>query len=273
MTTFTSGQTVYTENGQECIYVANSLGDHIIRQVFDYENHEPHYGKPIVVTTVFNEPPVPRLNAQVVELEEKLATKRKELTDLNRQLLDINRDQKERMDRLKQHESLKRLDDFLAGKITHMVVCNWGSVMVKPLIQALQREDCDRDLKLLTLYGRTNGDLQWRINFWSDGSGSSTEAYPFTNEEEAMAFAKEYVAEKLADCIDGKFGQNGAGFPVGLPEWSKNAQSYGIHVPESASAMLRDYRTKNLQKAVEDAKKKLASAEADLSAIVEQSNG
>lgn len=275
MSTLTKGQTVYTENGQECIYVSESDGEHIVRPIYDHRDSEPTIGKPFTTGNVFNEAPVARLDARVAELEARLVSQRNELAEINREITEANRDQKDRMARLKQHRALQRLDDYLAGKITHFVVVTYFGVSIVPAINALQsnNERYDREMKLLTLYGCSNGDLQFRINYYSDGSGSSTEAYPFTSKEEAQAFAKDLVAKKLAECIAAKHGKNGAGIPVGLPEWSKVAASYGIHVPEEVTKLLLDYSTKNAEAVVAKAKDDLVAAEAKLAALSELCHG
>jgi len=276
MSKFTNGQTVYTEHGQECIYVAESGGLHIVRDVYETQSGNKVFGDLFSKQTVFSEPPVPIIHRQIAELEAILTAKSKELSSINGQIHELNREQKDRMARLKQHEALKNLDDFLAGKITHMVVVLFGSVTVQTVGQALKsnNERFDRDLKLLTLYGCAKGDLQFRISHYSDGSGGGyTEAYPFTNEDDAKAFAKQLVEQKLGECISGKNGKNGAGIPVGLDAWIKMAEVYGVPVPADMTDLLRRYGKTVAEGAVAKARTELAEAESRLASLSENDRG
>lgn len=50
-------------------------------------------------------------------------------------------------------------------------------------------------LKLLSVAGKSNGDLEYRINRYSDGSGGSFEIHPFESYEDALEHIKKKAIE------------------------------------------------------------------------------
>lgn len=91
-------------------------------------------------------------------------------------------------------ESFDTLRKFLNGEITHVVKANWH-YEITTLEDVLDDSDYGTELKLLTLYGRVNGDMQWKINRYSDGSGCDTNIYPCTSIDEAKAIIEEKIIE------------------------------------------------------------------------------
>ncbi len=274
---FNAGDGVYDQQGNFYQYVSEhpSGAGHICLPWFESRDNDgsPYdwTGDPVTIRVVYSDAQeaVQKSEAKVAELNAKADALRLELAELQKTKSASDREISERKARITQHEKLRLLDDYIAGKITHFVVApEYGStVEVKTVEQALKDNDRHaRGIKLLTLYGDSKGDLQFRINSYSDGSGNSFsgDAYPFTNEGDAQAFAKDLVARKLNDCISGKHGVNGAGIPAGLDGWAKTAKAFGVPIPDSAERMLRDYAVANAEKLVESTRAKLAEAELHL---------
>lgn len=62
------------------------------------------------------------------------------------------------------------------------------------------REDySDSKIKLCTIYGRSDGNLEYYINSYSDYSGSKTQVYPFASEQEAIKYAQDKVVAKFSE--------------------------------------------------------------------------
>jgi hypothetical protein len=92
-----------------------------------------------------------------------------------------------------------RFLDFLSGRIKWVVINDYD---VPKIAEFSEHElccwwngRCD-GLKLVTLFGRSNGSLNYRINTYMDGSGSSKEVYPFISYEEAFGKFEELVLSK-----------------------------------------------------------------------------
>jgi hypothetical protein len=206
-TQFAKDDTAFLERGDEVIYVAQAGSQHVVIPVYEErEDREPEYGEPILVKTVYSEPPVGKRFARIAELDEQIRQAHAALTGIKAETREANKERDALLGRLKQNNALKRIDDFLAGNLTHFVLHGESYVKVLPTAEALKngngdnRDGYDRSLKLVSLFGDTKGDLEWRINEYRDGSGSSWKsAVPFTSEEEATAFAVELMSKKLND--------------------------------------------------------------------------
>lgn len=102
------------------------------------------------------------------------------------------------------------------------MVVSYGRVTLKTKDEALidaNGQRYEKELKLVTLFGDTKGNLEFRINQYMDGSGSYCECYPCLSREEAdqtvqlifnAAFAGDDYHEQFAE----------------------SAKSLGIEVPE-----------------------------------------
>jgi len=59
----------------------------------------------------------------------------------------------------------------------------------------------EKDMKLLSLFGSSGGDLTWQINRYRDGSGGWTEMTPCLSYEEAINVARQLFAEHENDVL------------------------------------------------------------------------
>ena len=104
-----------------------------------------------------------------------------------------------------------RLLDFLSGNIKWVVVDSYGLPELISFDELDIHENMhhtkDIEIKLITLYGRKDGGLQYRINEYRDGSGYSKDIYVFCDYEEAVEKMKELIpkyriSEKLIELAD-----------------------------------------------------------------------
>ena len=90
-------------------------------------------------------------------------------------------------------EQLKTLEMFVAGEITHVVRVNSLGCTIKPFDEEIEKlEDgwSGWKLRLLSLFGRTDGSLAWCLNTYSDHSGSSWTVIPARSKAEALEIAQ-----------------------------------------------------------------------------------
>jgi hypothetical protein len=134
------------------------------------------------------------------------------------------------LERIKQYAGLENLDQFLAGKITHFVEHCYGPPKIKTFKEALEQTDDYgrrvKDLKLLSLFGRSGGDLAWRVNDYQDGSGSWREMTPCLSREEALEVARKVFAEHEANVAENPH----RGGPS--KEWADAAEKLGIQLSQ-----------------------------------------
>jgi len=203
---FTLGQTVYDRSG--CEYQFDSLipdGRALVREIYLVDGYDGGERYPADNPTILPAaalsitPPVRAVSQEVAEQVAKLAEVKEQLREAMRDVANQESERTRRLEALKDLPALARIEDFLAGRITHFAVRNSYSTKVEVLdFEAFARgtEDGGRraqDLKLLTLFGRSNGDIAWKLNQYYDGSGSWIECHPCCSEDEAREKAAEWL--------------------------------------------------------------------------------
>lgn len=277
---FQAGQTVFDEHGAEYEYVSALDSGHVVRQKFeangpgDDDEVETWLGAPTVLHRVLptHDAAKEKISAELADIQQSIEKANERLNQLREETHAMRREneqiEKQRKAEYAKHTALSRIDDFIAGKITHFVTASYEGVILESLAAGVASTDkYDRALKLLSLYGDSNGDLQWRINHYSDGSGSSRKVYPFCSEEEALAFARKLVSDELADMVAGKCPMNGAGVPAALHIAVKSASRFGVEVPQQLLDTKHAADLKHAEAVVAKAQEELAKAMAALDAV------
>lgn len=161
------------------------------------------------------------LNLECIKLREKIWAHREELDG-------FEKDADDRMAKLKQHKALGRLDDFLAGKITHFVEDReWQPPAIIAAEDATTDQRVDRHpLRLLTLFGKTNGDLEWGLNEYSGGSGHNTAVTPCVSLAEALEVVERLFAEHVVLALGPKDTPGFNAYPC--RQWVTRAVEYSI---------------------------------------------
>lgn len=240
-----AGQTVYDLQGHSGEYVV-PLGDaHLVRPwvtipSWDGEDTYSEPGGIEVWPQVYLSPPVAVLEDEIVRLQGEIEAKRRELAVATDEVSGFFRDEKARQERIKRHADLARLDDFISGKISHVVKRSYGVITIEEFKEAIEKTDrYDRDgLKLLTLFGKPGNGLQWKVNHYSDGSGQDTDVFPCQSAEEARALAASLLAQEF-----------GSASTYWLHQAIKSADALEIPVPAEARERCRAGRMEELAKA------------------------
>lgn len=203
------GTLVYGLTGAQAEYVAPHHESHFVRPLLVYPGNgydEPDFTAPSysieVWSKVFLSPPTPIIEKTIQELNETIRQKREEIAALRSEHYGAEKEFKERLDRISKLPDLKNLDDFIAGKITHVVLDNYYGPEIVEFAKAFNTDDESRSvprgrLKLLTLFGDPKNGLNWNLNNYSDGSGMNTRVDLFTSYEAAR--------EKLIELLNVKF--------------------------------------------------------------------
>ena len=266
-TKFNHGDTVYHLDGQQGAYIASYGGKLIVAPEYEGDSGEPYWGPVEEWDNAFLEPPTAKLQAKVDELDKLVTEKRAELKRINSELDQAGKRYQEQLKKIGQHRALQRIEDYLDGKFTHFLEV--GSYYAPTIVTAdkalahggTEHENrWDKKLRLLTLFGDTNGDLQWRINRYSDGSGSSNiEVYPCQNEDEAIGIVRQLYADAVAVWREQEKKHYGRAI-----EWSMKCPEGWIVVPDDIREYLANAKQQARQAELEKARENLAKAEAAL---------
>jgi len=227
------GDIVFGEHGQRFEYVTDVDGDYVVRPMMETDEEEPYAGRPITLRKVFASAPREMYDKTIEALDTKIQELQKQKRELEEELRKSKQDETERKKRIMVNAALERIDDFLAGKMTHFVFGEYG-VEIKTFEEATSDPNRrERDVKLLSLYGRTKGDLAWKLNDYYDGSGSWHKVYPCCSIEDAMAFAKRLIETKYEEWR--KDGKNS----YYLASVAAASNRLGDPIPEDVAAHLK----------------------------------
>lgn len=177
---------------------------------------------------LYENPPTERQHEKLAELNTKISDAYSRLNQVRTELHVIETAGKERMEFLKQYKGLQRLEDFLEGRITHFVFEDYGPPKLLTFDAAMKTDGGESyrpvKFKLLTLFGRTGGELDWRINNYSDGSGIDKEAIPCTSYEQALDVYREKIAEHEAEAKENSH--------IVSKQWIEAAQWLGLSMSD-----------------------------------------
>lgn len=203
---------------------------------------------------------IKRLEGEQRAANEKLSELRQEITLTER-----------RVKALAIYEPLKRIEDFLAGKLTHYVI--WSSYSKAPaphlrLADGERSTTSDRPaseydpLKLLVLFGDKERGLEWKLNRYCDGSGSWDMCRPFCSIEEAQYFAREMLGKSFAAFKWPDYGNISE-----AEELVKAAKALSAPIPWGFEAQLRERNIRAIREMVAKADKERSGWQAQLDAL------
>ena len=192
----------YTNDGKKVVVIGNlNAQEKIVQEIFIVNGQEVPSGENFVVKSLHDAPAVSWEEKRTKEIKEQYEKTRKqvdaELNDLrNRHRLQVASFRKlmeanGQMLRNMSEESFNTLSSFLSAEIKWIVKKGYGL----PEIIEYGVENCsfDDNLRLLTLYGRSDGTLQWRLNNYSDGSGGNQDVYLFGDRDAAEKKYRELI--------------------------------------------------------------------------------
>lgn len=255
--TFSTGDKCYLPDGTECVFVEKCSAGNVVQRVIVCEDREDITDPEIVTSRLFAEEPVEKIGEKIASAKAELAALSKDLQEAGR-----NRDSsKAELDKLMSDLSvvptLRRLSDIIAGKVTHYTISYWSGISIVTAEEAHRNEDYPKDLKLLSLFGRSGGDMSWRINAYYDGSGSWTTCVPCMSYEEAQVEAQKILDAKLAKNTD---------MPTDAD--IESAKKFGLTIRPDKIEQRRQLNRKHASAAVDAAQKALDEKKAALAALV-----
>lgn len=194
----------YTDDNKKVIVVGKlNAQDTIVQEIFISNGNEIPSGENFVVRSLHNSPVESWKDKDLREREERYAKRKDEIsshlellekqyrTSCNKLGAFISYNVK--LEKVISNDSFATFVNFVTGKIKYIVIGNYDFEIVEYDKFNIQYE---RDLKLITLFGCTDGGLQYRIDTYSDGSGGSNQKlYPFTDYDLALQKLKELIYE------------------------------------------------------------------------------
>lgn len=256
------GDEVFDIHGRAAAYLALGADGHVVQPIYENEDYEPSYGNPEVWREVFTTPPTQKLHAEVAEIETKLNAARQALHEVQEQRRTEDREYAARANERKRFDQLKKLDDYIAGKITHFVVVQgYGerlSIQEFETFIHSNENRYERKLRLLSLFGDSKGDLNWYVNRYSDGSGGDHGlCFPATSYEEALAIAAKWLEQRYAEIRKSEKKYESHTF-------ADAAARLGLMVPDDIAAWAKEVHDLARASSLNNARAELEKAQARL---------
>lgn len=235
----------YTSDGKKVLVVGKLNAEQtIVQEIFVSAGQEIPSGENFVVTSLHDAPAESWKEKNLRELEERYPKQKekleRELAEHERRLRLAMEKAKARTDVLmkfaanSEDSQLDTLKKFMAGEITHLYVSGY-SPSIADFIDGTEPFDVDNwggrikvdGMKLVSLMGRSDGSLSYRLSRYSDGSGGGRDVFPATSYDEALAMAQADFEKQCAAYVAGT--QKG----ISLDSWQKIK---GIVVPDDVMA-------------------------------------
>lgn len=266
--TLNPGDTVYGQDGQEAEFVTKTGGEYLVRPI--YEDDDGYQSGDVQTwRNVFRTPPAPKLDEQTASAKKRLTEIKAQVSELERAKYEFDKDEKSRLERIKQHDQLAELDRYLAGEITHYVAAHeyYPDVEIIPVGETIDGYQSSNVYGLLQLCPRSGWDkkIYWTVTYKVPDRNvySQTKTViPCCGEEQAR--------ERASDVLRGYLDQYQAK-PV--KEWHypdqlvMSCQRLSVEVPQWLIDGIATSKRNSLESTIADQRKKLAEYEAALAAI------
>lgn len=203
--------TAYTKRGRKVFLDAvTTTGGFVVTGVNNAVYGEDVYeerGETWIERELFEKPPVAAFDEDITRRLAQIEELRAKYVELTSSVANAEKECKERLAKLAKFDGLENLEAFIEGRVTHVVIEEWSDFKAVPIDilqyhedSAWSRKTAPNGVKLVTLFGNSNGNLQWRVNEYKDGSGSSWKRIePCMSLEEAEAKRAKWALEALEE--------------------------------------------------------------------------
>jgi hypothetical protein len=136
---------------------------------------------------------------------------RSKAQDLRSEISSLELNKKEVIKRAGDYPCIQHTLDFIEGRFTHAVVIEWNGPQIVTLNEALTylEDKREKGMKMLGLfgtekyrlgippYGLKDRKMEWKVNRYTDGSGSWSSVIPCYSEQEAHEKVQEIVNQNI----------------------------------------------------------------------------
>ncbi len=262
----------YTSDGRKVIVVGKLNADqHIVQEIFVCDGQEVPSGENFVVSSLHDAPSESWKEKNLRELEERYDKQRKAITAridaCDNKLSIAEQKAKQRAGALlafasnSDNEQLQTLHAFLAGEITHFFIGGYAPEIVSWDDNQTYCTDSwggrmqVEGMKLVSIFGISNGKMDYRINQYRDGSGGgSREIIPCKSYEHALSVAQQTLNDSADMYV------SGTQRSLHVDGWLKID---GIQIPADALKKYNKEKRKNQLARIKKLRAEITAIEAD----------
>lgn len=152
-------------------------------------------GYPVFEKEVFDNPPKNIYHKSIEDAQARLDDIRQQANEAHDKLMSAKAEQKELAKEFKNIPVLKNIQDFIKGDFEYFACPEkYTPPYIEEKDKFLKQDDRydNGKTRLLSLFGKSNGNLEWKVNQYSDGSGNSSFlAIPCKTKQEAVDIVSE----------------------------------------------------------------------------------
>lgn len=270
------GDTYYTAQGEKVYLDAVTTdGKLVVSQIMRYTDYGDDFyedvGPSKVVDKLFVEAPVVVLDERFAEAEARLNDIESKYQTRYAEVINAEREIKGRLDKLKKFKGLELLEDFIDKKVTHFVYRESDTSFEYRIFdfnKAVETQDRDsyrHPFRLVTLFGDSKGDLNWKVDRYYDGSGGSTATiWPCRDEQHA----KDTITAIHTDRLNEQFSYLDPQRPYWFLRSYEAATKHGIAPTAEQEAKYLECRAAELAGQEKSAREAVEKAQAALDALL-----
>lgn len=258
------GMAVYGHDGQRGEFVAMVRDRFLVRPIarftgYDGEEFDERTDALVLWDRAYRKAPVLLSDEEAARIQAEIRDAQTALLATQREIAQAQSEHLATLKRLKRFEPLKNLEAILSGEITHVVEgSGYGGVKIKTFEEAaVYRDDFDRKnvLRMLSLKPTPDGEIQWHLNRWKDGSGSDDAVTLCASSEEAREAALASILRPLS-------WSNYETHPHLWAYAAANAEALGLTLPRDVIDKGNAYRITQAEEAIAKANDALEAAKA-----------
>jgi hypothetical protein len=260
----------YTSDGKKVLVVGKLNAEQtIVQEIFVSAGQEIPSGENFVVKSLHEQPAESWKEKHLRELEERFDAQKKKLEremEQHREKLGLAIGKaKLRAEAIlnfankANDDQAKLLKAFMCGEITHMFIGGYSPEIVD-CQDSNKAYDVDswhsriklEGIKLVSLMGKSDGDLSYRLHDYRDGSGSSKEVFPARSYQEALKLAQAQLDKACEGYLSGAF------LNLHMEAWQKID---GICIPDAVIQKAKAEAEENRRARIEKLKEQIAELE------------
>jgi len=258
----------YTTDGKKVVVLGNlNSQEKIVQEIFVVDGSEIPSGEHFVVKSLHDAPVVSWKEKHLKEIEDKYEStfekKKKEFDEMVRRFESRSKIISEKisflgkLDARLHSDDFTRLIDFISGNFKFVVMSDWGDFSIREYDDSISTRDrfgSFESIKLLSVFGQTNGDLAFKINEYCDGSGQWRTVIPCKTMDDALAVLKDQVSKYIES----------RGVSESLV---KTCNKYQIQIPKDKMDKFVNEKRDSVLKKIKEAKELTEKYERELSSL------
>lgn len=267
----------YTTDGKKVIVVGNlNSQEKIVQEIFIVNGNEIPSGENFVVKSLYDAPAVSWKESKIKELE---ASYEKDKNYWDSKLKTLHQEKSLAYDSLSARvkwlrnvakeprenefsQVLNQIADFLSDTEKWVFTKGYGewnlekfneegcNYLIDRYESSFSRKNFD-SMRLLSLFGKSDGSLTFRINEYSDGSGTDKDVMFFNSKETALLFVQNEF-DKLNEYCGSDF---------------KTAEKFNLKLDNEKVKIYNDKRKTSIEKQVKELEDRLTGLNNDLNAL------